>query len=142
MLGKFAAPVEQVFVEGRARQTRDTSFLEHFAKQRMRLGAGGGVALRDDVAVGVVFFHELFDPCLVARLLVKVVAGQGDDDKTVTIELRMQLLKALKLRYEPALGRNVDEQERLVAIAFQVNTSAREVHEMMIEQIHAVLLPV
>src|SRR5699024_1283032 len=123
-------------VEARARQNLRPSGLQQLLKKRMSLGAGDGVAPRHDETERIAGAQKLVDFRLVAGLFAEVVAGNRDHHQAVLTELRVQLLKAHKLRQKATLGCNVHEEKGLVAILLEVDARARKIHEVMVEQVH------
>jgi hypothetical protein len=120
-----------------ALQYRAVGVHEKFRKVPLdRLGAENRRILRFEVCVERVRIHavhfdlcehregdavvpgaELLDLCFAARLLLpELITGEAEHHKTPVHEFVVERLQPLVLRREPALARDIDDEQRLATV--------------------------
>ncbi len=136
VLYKITAAIKQVLVKCPARQDRRRVLLKHFPKQWMHFPTGDCITLGHEEIDRVVLTQELGNFRVIARLFIEVIAWNSQYAQSCGLIQRVQCLQSAQLRHKQALGRDIDDNKRHVAVPVQIKAVALQIDEVMIEQIH------
>jgi hypothetical protein len=80
---------------------------------------------------------ELFDLCFAARLLLsELITGEPEHHEIPVLEFVVERLQPRVLRREPALARDIDDEQRLATVAVHLLRLAVDGDEVDVVQVH------
>ena len=80
---------------------------------------------------------ELLDLCFAARLLLpELITGETEDHETPVHEFVVERLQPLVLRREPALARDIDDEQRLATVVGHLLRLAVDGDEVDVVEVH------